>query len=167
KEIGGRRIKRSILIDQQSIHFLSDEEKQKLHRFNLLNPYLSDKQADIDAWNQKLEQWGQEPVNTRRITNIGSFRAYVSQYLKHHSQIRQDLTLMSRQLEPTSNGLPLEIYCFTSTIEWVEYEGIASDIFDHMLAILPEFGLRVFQHPSGIDMRELGSVALSKSSVTT
>ncbi|MDX1574479.1 MAG: mechanosensitive ion channel family protein [Methylophaga sp.] len=157
KETGGRRIKRSILIDQQSVHFLSNEEKQKLHRFNLLNSYLSDKQADIDAWNQKLEQWGKEPVNTRRITNIGSFRAYVSQYLKHHSQIRQDLTLMSRQLEPTADGLPLEIYCFTSTIEWVEYEGIASDIFDHMLAILPEFGLRVFQHPSGLDMREFSS----------
>lgn len=165
KEIGGRRIKRSMLIDQQSIHFLSNEEKQKLLRFNLLNPYLSDKQADIDAWNQKLEQWGKEPVNTRRITNIGSFRAYVSQYLKHHSQIRQDLTLMSRQLAPTSDGLPLEIYCFTSTIEWVEYEGIASDIFDHMLAILPEFGLRVFQHPSGIDMRELGSHSPSNQAV--
>lgn len=165
KEIGGRRIKRSILIDQQSIHFLSDEEKQKLLRFNLLNPYLSDKQADIDAWNQKLEQWGKEPVNTRRITNIGSFRAYVSQYLKHHSQIRQDLTLMSRQLAPTSDGLPLEIYCFTSTIEWAEYEGIASDIFDHMLAILPEFGLRVFQHPSGLDMREFSAQALSKAAV--
>lgn len=161
KETGGRRIKRSILIDQQSIHFLSTEEKQKLHRFNLLNQYLSDKQADIDAWNQKLEEWGKEPVNTRRITNVGCFRAYVSQYLKHHPQIRQDLTLMSRQLAPTSDGLPLEIYCFTSTIEWAEYEGIASDIFDHMLAIMPEFGLRVFQHPSGIDMRELGKQGLS------
>ncbi len=165
KETGGRRIKRSILIDQQSIHFLSIEEKQKLQRFNLLTPYLSDKQADIDAWNQKLEHWGKEPVNTRRITNIGSFRAYVSQYLKNHPQICQDLTLMSRQLAPTSDGLPLEIYCFTSTIEWVEYEGIASDIFDHMLAILPEFGLRVFQHPSGIDMRELVTHSLSNQVV--
>lgn len=164
KETGGRRIKRSILIDQQSIHFLSTEEKQKLHRFNLLNQYLSDKQADIDAWNQKLEEWGKEPVNTRRITNVGCFRAYVSQYLKHHPQIRQDLTLMSRQLAPTSDGLPLEIYCFTNTIEWAEYEGIASDIFDHLLAILPEFGLRVFQHPSGIDMRELGVNRLSEAS---
>lgn len=163
KETGGRRIKRSILIDQQSIHFLSTEEKQKLHRFNLLNQYLSDKQADIDAWNQKLEGWGKEPVNTRRITNVGCFRAYVSQYLKHHPQVRQDLTLMSRQLAPTSDGLPLEIYCFTNTIEWAEYEGIASDIFDHMLAIMPEFGLRVFQHPSGIDMRELGKRGLSKA----
>ena len=157
KEAGGRRIKRSILIDQQSIHFLSDDEKKKLYRFNLLSQYLTDKQADIDGWNLKLEQWGKEPVNTRRITNVGCFRAYVSQYLKNHPHIRQDLTLMSRQLAPTADGLPLEIYCFTSTIEWVQYEGIASDIFDHMLAILPEFGLRVFQHPSGVDMRELGS----------
>lgn len=119
------------------------------------------------AWNQKLEEWGKEPVNTRRVTNIGCFRAYVSQYLKHHPQIRQDLTLMSRQLAPTADGLPLEIYCFTSTIQWVEYEGIASDIFDHLLAILPEFGLRVFQHPSGIDMRELGNQRLSNATVTS
>lgn len=167
KEIGGRRIKRSLLIDQQSINFLNHEETQKLHRFNLLNPYLDDKQADINAWNQKLEQWGKEPVNTRRITNIGSFRAYVSQYLKNHAHIRQDLTLMSRQLAPTAEGLPLEIYCFTSTIEWVEYECIASDIFDHLLAILPEFGLRVFQHPSGLDMRELGQKFIPRATETS
>lgn len=167
KETGGRRIKRSVLIDQQSIHFLNNEEKQKLHRFNLLSQYLTDKQSDIDAWNHKLEEWGKEPVNTRRVTNIGCFRAYVSQYLKHHPQVRQDLTLMSRQLSPTADGLPLEIYCFTNTIEWVEYEGIASDIFDHLLAILPEFGLRVFQHPSGIDMRELGNQRLSNATVTS
>lgn len=157
KEAGGRRIKRSVLLDQQSIHFLSADENKKLHRFNLLDQYLTDKQADIDQWNEKLEAWGKEPVNTRRITNIGCFRAYVTNYLKHHASIRQDLTLMSRQLEPTSDGLPLEIYCFTNTIQWAEYEGIASDIFDHLLAILPEFGLRVFQHPSGIDMREFGT----------
>jgi len=157
KEAGGRRIKRSVLLDQQSIHFLSPEENKKLHRFNLLDQYLVDKQADIDMWNEKLEAWGKEPVNTRRITNIGCFRAYVTNYLKHHPSIRQDLTLMSRQLDPTADGLPLEIYCFTNTIQWAEYEGIASDIFDHLLAILPEFGLRVFQHPSGIDMRELGA----------
>lgn len=156
KEVGGRRIKRSLLVDQQSIHFLSDDEQKKLHRFSLLHQYLIDKQADIDDWNQKLAEWGQEPVNTRRITNIGCFRAYVTHYLQHHPSVRQDLTLMSRQLDPTSDGLPLEIYCFTNTILWADYEGIASDIFDHLLAILPEFGLRVFQHPSGIDMRELG-----------
>jgi len=155
REAGGRRIKRSILIDQQSIHFLAEDERKKLHRFSLMNEYLNQKQKDIDEWNQQLAEWGKEPVNTRRITNIGSFRAYVSNYLKNHPSIHQNYTLMSRQLEPTANGLPLEIYCFTNTTNWIEYEGIASDIFDHMLAILPEFGLRVFQQPSGLDMREL------------
>ena len=155
QESGGRRIKRSILIDQQSIHFLSDDERKRLHRFNLMDEYLHKKQKDIDEWNQKLAEWGKEPVNTRRITNIGSFRAYVTNYLRNHPSIHQNYTLMSRQLEPTANGLPLEIYCFTNTTNWIEYEGIASDIFDHLLAILPEFGLRVFQQPSGFDMREL------------
>lgn len=138
QESGGRRIKRSILIDQQSIHFLSDDERKRLHRFNLMDEYLHKKQKDIDEWNQKLAEWGKEPVNTRRITNIGSFRAYVTNYLRNHPSIHQNYTLMSRQLEPTANGLPLEIYCFTNTTNWIEYEGIASDIFDHLLAILPE-----------------------------
>lgn len=155
QDSGGRRIKRSLLIDQQSIHFLADDEQKKLHRFSLMNEYLIQKQKDIDEWNQQLAGWGKEPVNTRRITNIGSFRAYVSNYLKNHPSIHQHYTLMCRQLEPTANGLPLEIYCFTNTTNWNEYEGIASDIFDHMLAILPEFGLRVFQQPNGFDMREL------------
>lgn len=155
QEAGGRRIKRSLLIDQQSIHFLSDDEHKKLHRFSLMNDYLKQKQKDIDKWNQQLAEWGKDPVNTRRITNIGSFRAYVANYLKNHPSIHQNYTLMSRQLEPTANGLPLEIYCFTNTTNWIEYEGIASDIFDHLLAIMPEFGLRVFQQPNGFDMREL------------
>lgn len=155
QEAGGRRIKRSLLIDQQSIHFLSDDECKKLHRFSLMNDYLKQKQKDIDEWNQQLAEWGKEPVNTRRITNIGSFRAYVANYLKNHPSIHQNYTLMSRQLEPTANGLPLEIYCFTNTTNWIEYEGIASDIFDHLLSIIPEFGLRVFQQPNGFDMREL------------
>ena len=94
-------------------------------------------------------------MNTRRITNIGSFRAYVEHYLRHNPNIHQNMTLLVRQLSPTADGLPLEIYCFTNTIAWNAYEGIQSDIFDHLLAILPEFGLRVFQHPSGADMREL------------
>jgi miniconductance mechanosensitive channel len=162
QESGGRRIKRSILIDQQSIHFLADDERKKLHRFNLMDEYLNQKQKDIDEWNLQLAEWGKEPVNTRRITNIGSFRAYVNNYLKNHPSIHQNYTLMSRQLEPTANGLPLEVYCFTNTTNWIEYEGIASDIFDHLLAILPEFGLRVFQQPNGFDMRELRPQPLPK-----
>ncbi|MDV3239591.1 MAG: mechanosensitive ion channel family protein [Gammaproteobacteria bacterium] len=158
-ESGGRRIKRSLYLDQQSVHFLSDEERERLHRFRLLDDYLNDKQREIDEWNAGLAQAGREPVNTRRLTNIGCFRAYVERYLRSHPDVHQSLTLMVRQLSPTADGLPLEIYCFTNTVAWVRYEGIQSDIFDHLIAILPEFGLRVFQHPSGADLRELGGPA--------
>lgn len=154
QESGGRRIKRSLFLDQQSVHFLSDEECGHLHRFSLLEDYLGEKQRDIDAWNAKLAERGQEPVNTRRITNIGTFRAYVERYVRSHPGIHQNMTFIVRQLAPTADGLPLEIYCFTNTVSWVPYEAIQSDIFDHLLSILPEFGLRVFQHPSGADMRE-------------
>ncbi|MCQ4307594.1 mechanosensitive ion channel family protein [Pseudomonas stutzeri] len=153
QESGGRRIKRSIFLDQQSVHFLSEEECKHLHRFSLLEDYLAEKQRDIDAWNTKLAERGQEPVNTRRITNIGTFRAYVERYVRSHPGIHQNMTFIVRQMAPTADGLPLEIYCFTNTVSWVPYEAIQSDIFDHLLSILPEFGLRVFQHPSGADMR--------------
>ncbi|MGA6096503.1 mechanosensitive ion channel family protein [Stutzerimonas marianensis] len=160
QESGGRRIKRSLYLDQQSVHFLSAEECERLHRFNLLDDYLTEKRREIDEWNAKLEERGKEPVNTRRITNIGSFRAYVERYLRSHGGVHQAMTLIVRQLSPTADGLPLEIYCFTNTVQWVKYESIQSDIFDHLLAILPEFGLRVFQHPSGADMRAgYGSVS--------
>jgi miniconductance mechanosensitive channel len=155
QESGGRRIKRSLLVDQQSIHFLSADEWQQLYRFRLLRDYLDSKQAEIDAWNQKLEEAGKEPVNTRRISNIGTFRAYIDQYLRNHPKVHQQMTLMVRQLQPTSDGLPLEVYCFTNTTVWTEYESAQSDIFDHLLSIAGEFGLRVFQHPSGADMRGL------------
>lgn len=155
QESGGRRIKRSIMIDQQSIHFLSADEIARLSRFRLLSSYLEQKQKEIDAWNQQLAEQGKEPVNTRRITNIGTFRAYVDQYLRSHGGIHQGMTLMVRQLSPTPEGLPIELYCFTNNTAWVVYEGIQSDIFDHLLAILPEFGLRVYQQPSGLDLREL------------
>ena len=157
KESGGRRIKRAILLDQTSVHFLADEEIEKLHRFQLIDEYLNDKQKDIEKWNAELKAQNSDAVNARRVTNIGTFRAYVERYLRKHKMLNQDMTLMVRQLAMTSDGLPLEVYCFTSTTVWPEYEGIQSDIFDHLLAILPEFGLRVFQHPSGVDMREMGA----------
>ncbi|MEZ2744150.1 mechanosensitive ion channel family protein [Halopseudomonas bauzanensis] len=169
QESGGRRIKRSLMLDQQSVHFLDDEECQHLYRFRLLNDYLKDKQTDIDDWNRQLQEQGQEPVNTRRITNIGTFRAYVDRYLRSHPGIHQNMTLMVRQLAPTPDGLPLELYCFTNTVAWVNYEGIQGDIFDHLLAILPEFGLRVFQHPSGNDLRQMSlpSQAAAEPGVTS
>lgn len=152
-ESGGRRIKRSLFLDQQSVRFITDKERERLHRFALLDDYLSGKEAEISAWNAKLEEAGLDALNRRRVTNIGTFRAYVQRYLRSHPNIHQSMTLLVRQLSPTAEGLPLELYCFTNTTVWAEYEGIQSDIFDHMLAILPEFGLRPFQNPSGTDMR--------------
>ncbi|WP_369812646.1 mechanosensitive ion channel family protein [Alkalimonas collagenimarina] len=155
QQSGGRRIKRSLMIDQQSVHFISAEERSRLNRFRLLQEYLPEKEQEIKAWNESLKEQGQEPVNTRRITNLGSFRAYVERYLRSHQHVHQHMTLIVRQLAPTPDGLPLEIYCFTNTTAWVAYEGIQSDIFDHLFAILPEFGLRMYQHPSGLDLRQI------------
>ena len=144
-EAGGRRIKRAIYLDQHSTRFLDADEIAGLRRFGLLDDYLGGKSSELDAWNQTLGERGSEAVNRRRVTNLGTFRAYVLQYLRNHPGIHQDLTLLVRQLDPTQAGLPLEIYCFTNDTAWAAYEGVQGDIFDHMLAILPEFGLRVFQ----------------------
>ncbi|WP_425916353.1 mechanosensitive ion channel family protein [Pseudomonas sp. GWSMS-1] len=155
QECGGRRIKRSLFLDQTSITFLSPDEIAHLQRFLLLGQYLRNKQSELHSWNAELAEASQEPANTRRVTNIGTFRAYVEHYLRQHAGINQEMTQLVRQLSPTPDGLPLELYCFTNTTAWSRYEAIQSDLFDHLLAILPEFGLRVFQHPSGADMREL------------
>jgi len=152
-ESGGRRIKRSLLIDQDTVAFLDAEEQDGLRRFALIDDYLGGKQSEMRDWNARLDADGHDPVNARRVTNIGTFRAYVAAYLKDHRQIRQDMTLMVRQLDPSPRGLPLEIYCFTNTTNWVAFEGIQSDIFDHLMAILPEFGLALFQEPGGSDLR--------------
>jgi len=154
-EAGGRRIKRSLFLDQSSVRFLSREEQQRLRQFMLLDDYLERKNKEINHWNEKLAERGKYPGNTRRVTNLGTFRAYVEQYLRNHPAIHQDMTLLVRHLSPTADGLPLELYCFTNDIRWAAYEGIQADIFDHLLAILPEFGLKVFQHPSGADMRNM------------
>lgn len=155
QESGGRRIKRAIYLDQSSVHFLTAEEKVQLQRFSLLRDYLKDKQSEIDDWNSKLSEDGKEPVNTRRITNLGTFRAYLVNYLRSSERVRQDMIMIVRHLNPGPEGVPLEIYCFANTIDWVPYEGIQSDIFDHVLSILPEFGLRVFQQPSGADFKHV------------
>ena len=155
-ESGGRRIKRSIVLDQNSIRFLDDKETDDLKRFRLLDDYLASKQEEIAEWNRHELSSDCDTINARRITNIGTLRAYVIAYLKSHPRIAgAGFTLMVRQLPPGPQGLPLEIYCFTDTVEWPQYEAIQADIFDHMLAILPEFGLRTFQHPSGQDFAQL------------
>lgn len=155
QESGGRRIKRALLIDQTSARFLTEDERDRMRRFLLIDDYLADKTVEMADWNAKLVAAGRDPVNMRRSTNIGAFRAYVQNYLENHPRIRQDMTLLVRQLQPTETGLPLEIYAFTATVAWAEYEAIQGDIFDHLLAILPEFGLRLFQSPSGADFSKL------------
>ncbi|HRO02459.1 MAG TPA: mechanosensitive ion channel [Terricaulis sp.] len=154
-ESGGRRIKRALMIDQSSIRFLEPEEQARLRRFALIDDYLDAKQQELEDWNARLIEAGRDPVNTRRVTNVGTFRAYVGAYLAAHPRIAQNMTLLVRQLDPTPQGLPIEIYCFTNTTAWGEYENIQGDIFDHLLAILPEFGLRQFQEPSGADLQTL------------
>ncbi|WP_375606944.1 MULTISPECIES: mechanosensitive ion channel family protein [unclassified Bartonella] len=155
QESGGRRIKRSLFIDQSSIHFLTKEEQKYLSRFNLLENYFTQKVAEIDQWNAQLDKNHDVLANTRRLTNIGTFRAYVFAYLQQHLNINPNMTLMARQLPPTENGLPLEIYCFTNTTVWIDYEQIQGDIFDHLYSILPCFGLKVFQNPSGYDFNQV------------
>jgi miniconductance mechanosensitive channel len=159
QDSGGRRIKRSLLIDQQSVRFLEPAEVDEARRFALLRDYLDAKERELQAWNEEHPAAAEEAVNARRLTNLGTFRAYVVAYLRERADVRDDMTFMVRQLDPTAQGVPLEVYVFAATTEWTEYEGIQSDVFDHLLAIVPEFGLRVFQEPSGVDLRTLRAEA--------
>jgi miniconductance mechanosensitive channel len=148
-EGGGRRIKRAIRIDTSTIRFLSDEEIVRFSRFVLLQDYIRDRLEALRAHNAPYMHDPDAIVNARRLTNVGTFRAYIIAYLRQHPQIHDELTFLVRQLEPTPEGLPLEIYVFTRDTRWAVYEGIQADIFDHILAIAPEFGLRVYQRPAG------------------
>ncbi|ENW19794.1 MULTISPECIES: mechanosensitive ion channel family protein [Acinetobacter] len=161
---GCRRMKRSLFIDQSSVHFMSEEEQQKLRDFLLLDQYLDSKKSEIQEFNNHLSN--QSRYNQRRLTNLGTFRAYVEFYLRQHSGIAQNQTILVRQLQPTSEGLPLEIYAFTNTIAWASYEAIQSDIFDHLIAIIPEFGLRIYQAPSGYDFQNLNNNHIDTKNVT-
>jgi miniconductance mechanosensitive channel len=155
-ESGGRRIKRSVQIDISSIGFLTEEDKHRLAKINHLKPYFAAKSQEIATFNAQVID-ADMPVNSRHLTNIGTFRAYMLSYLKQHEQIHKEMTLMVRQLAPTSSGVPIELYIFTNDTRWTVYEDIQADIFDHVFAILPEFGLRVYQGPTGADVRSLQS----------
>ncbi|MGL5815622.1 mechanosensitive ion channel family protein [Aeromonas sp.] len=152
-ESGGRRIKRSVNIDMTSVRFLTAEEQVALKQAKLLAPYLSRKEQELSSYNQQLSEAINCPINGRHLTNLGTLRAYLDAYLRANTSIRKDMTLMVRQLAPTSEGIPLEIYCFTATTAWAEYEGIQADIFDHIFAIIGQFHLRLHQSPTGYDMR--------------
>lgn len=154
---GGRRIKRSISLDTTSIHFLDEQEQQRLIQARLLKPYMDSRHQEISQWNQQNAA-DASILNQRKMTNVGTFRVYLNEYLRNHPQIRNDMTLMVRQLAPDTNGLPIEIYCFTNTVVWAEYESIQADIFDHIFAVVDEFGLRIHQTPTGSDIRALSEV---------
>ncbi len=156
-EAGGRRIKRSIFLDMQSFRFVDEALLAKMMKFQRLRPYLESKLPELEEWNRQERVDANELVNGRRLTNIGCFRAYATAYLRAHKQIHQDMTFLVRQLQPTDKGLPLEIYVFTTDTRWAVYEGIQADIFDHLITVVPEFGLSVYQAPSSSDMRLLAS----------
>jgi miniconductance mechanosensitive channel len=154
-QTGARRIKRAVYIDVSSIRFQTQEEISHFTRFALLKDYIADKQQELTDYNAGLATEVDSEVNKRRLTNIGMLRAYAFNYLKNHPKIDTRMTLIVRQLGPGPEGLPLEIYCFTNTTEWAAYEGIQSDIFDHLMAVVPEFGLRLYQKPAGSDLANL------------
>ena len=154
QQAGGRRIKRCLHLDASAVGFLTTEQEQRLRQVSLLSDYLERKQAELRQWNAAQGGHGELSANRRRLTNIGTFRAYAEAYLKAHPSIHPDMTCMVRQLEPGALGIPLEVYCFTRTTDWLEYERIQADLFDYLLALLPEFDLNLFQQPSGHDLRQ-------------
>ncbi|MFP4522711.1 MAG: mechanosensitive ion channel family protein [Fibrobacterota bacterium] len=154
QESGGRRIKRAVNIDMNTIRFLENEDIESMKEIESIRNYLEKKKIEIDRHNREKGHDGQIPVNGRRLTNIGTFRAYVKYYLRSHTGIKQDMAFLVRQLSPTEHGLPLEIYVFSADTSWAAYEDLQADIFDHILACVNVFGLRVFQSPSGNDVSE-------------
>jgi miniconductance mechanosensitive channel len=162
-ESGGRRIKRQMQIDVETIKYLTDEVIAKFKNYRFLKDYLEARTEEIEGHNRMLDASANVRVDGRALTNIGTFRAYCEAYLRNHPKIHQGLTLLVRQLQPTERGLPIEIYCFTNDTNWANYEAIQADIFDHLFAVLPEFGLRAFQQPSGADISRLAPMERIKS----
>jgi len=152
---GGRRIKRSLLIDQTSVKFCDETMILRFAEFKRLKPYLDAKRRELAEANSGLdaEEIALLPINHRALTNLGTFRAYCEAYIIDSSRFREDMTILVRQLAPTAEGLPLEIYAFTNDTNWNRYEGIQSDLIDHLLSVLPFFELQVFQNPTGADFR--------------
>lgn len=160
---GGRRIKRAINIDVSSIKFCNMEMLERYKKMQCLKDYIEDKLEDIEKYNKERNIENNNVVDGRHLTNIGTFRAYIKSYLRNHPKIHRDLTFLIRQLPPGSHGLPIEIYVFTNDTRWANYEDIQSDIFDHLLAVIPEFNLRVFQEPTGNDFKKIGETKTHKN----
>ena len=146
---GGRRIKRSINIDINSIKFCNHELIEKLKAVNIISEYINTKLSEIDSHNADLNS--KSLINGRALTNVGTYRAYIKAYLKNNKHIHNDMTFLVRQLSPTEKGLPIEIYVFSNNTNWIDYEEIQSDIFDHLLSVLNQFELKIYQYPSGND----------------
>jgi miniconductance mechanosensitive channel len=153
EESGGRRIKRSINIDMNSVKFCTPGMLQKFERFHYVSKYIKDKEAEIEKFNKELNIDPDILVNGRRQTNLGVFRNYLKNYLLNHPKINPDMTFLIRHLQPTETGIPIEVYVFSREQAWAVYEGIQADIFDHILSVIPEFELRVFQNPTGADFK--------------
>ena len=153
-ESSGRRIKRAIHIDMNSVHFCDDETLVRLAKIPHMAAYLERKQHELVRWKAEHDADANRPSNLRRLTNVGTFRAYIVAYLRNHSMIRQEMTFLVRHLAPSAQGLPIEIYVFSRDTDWVRYEDLQADIFDHILAMAPEFGLSVYQSPSGRDVQD-------------
>jgi miniconductance mechanosensitive channel len=156
QEAGGRRIKRSIHVDVTSVRFCDEDMISRLRKIDLIKNYVEAELAALEQWNREHHANPCSPVNGRQITNLSAFREYVSAYLRSRADLHQDkMTLLVRQLEPGPSGLPIEVYAFTTTVDWIEYEEIQAEIFGHLVAAVPEFGLRLFQEPAGIDFQTL------------
>lgn len=156
EESGGRRIKRSINIDMSSVKFCTPEMLEKYKKYRLLKDYIISREKEIEEFNRKNEIDLSVPGNGRRMTNLGIFRKYLEAYLNNNPKIHKDMTFLVRQLQPSDKGIPMEIYVFSTDQAWANYESIQADIFDHILAVMPEFDLRVFQSPTGRDFQQLG-----------
>src|SRR5690606_2891726 len=153
QESDGRRIKRSLFIKQSTVRFVVEEDLERYKRFSLIEPYLSGRQKEIDDFNKSNNFDRSVFINGRNQTNLGIFRKYTDAYLHRHPGINKDMWIIVRHLDPTSKGIPLEIYCFSSDKRWVYYEEIAADIFDHLIAAIPYFDLSLFEEPTGEDFR--------------
>ncbi len=157
KQAGARRIKRAILIDQTSVRFCDREMIERFKKIQILRDYVEQKEKELEQYNTQHNIDEKVEVNGRRMTNLGTFRAYLTKYLMNNPKLRKDMTLMVRQLAPTPQGIPLEIYAFSNDTNWVNYESIQADIFDHVLACVPHFDLRIFQRPTGQDIKSIAA----------
>lgn len=151
----GRRIKRAVNIQIDSIHFASDDLIERLRKIRILKDFIEERESEIQAYNKEFGYEGEEAINARRQTNIGLFRRYIEYYLKHNKQVNSSMSLMVRQLNPSETGVPIEVYCFTHSKVWHEYEEAMANIFDHIFSITPLFELSIFENPTGRDLRNM------------